>query len=249
MVDPMRLLLAWIPLLLLAWPARGQEPLTLTQLQARLGPMVQAEARARDAVYTLHRREWVDGALGPVQQMAVKWRRPNDVYLRWVGQVYSGREVLYSPRANDGKVYVSVGPMVPTMTLNPDSSVLQRGQRHGLSDVGPAFPVQKVMGDLNRTAANPDHPQRAVDLGARTVAGERAWCFHAWMPRDLDPRYYAREAEVCVGDRLGLPVSFKVWDEVNGQLTLVEEFMFEGMQINVGLTDADFRPDHPAYGF
>lgn len=247
----MRSLLAVLILVAFALgsPARGDPALTIEELRQILGPMAQAERRVQDAVYILHRREWVDSALQPQQLMAVKWRRPRDVYLRWVGDIHAGREVLYSPGANGGLVFVSVGSMVPTLTLEPTSSVLMRGQRHGLSDVGPSFPVKMVMADLGRATANPDHPARAIDLGLRTVVGEQARCFHAYLPRHLDPQYYAEEAEICVGTRLHLPVSFKVWEQAEGRLQLVEDFAFEGMRVNVGLTDADFTPEHPDYGF
>ena len=56
--------------------------------------MSAAEKRLVDSTYELHREEYVDGEFGAKQIMAVKYRRPHHVYIKWVGKTYGGREVI-----------------------------------------------------------------------------------------------------------------------------------------------------------
>lgn len=60
------------------------------------------------------------------------------------------------------------------------------------------------------------------------------------------PRYYASRAEIWIDDALRLPIKAKLWDH-HGQL--YEFYELRQLRINVGLTDADFDPDNPRYGF
>jgi outer membrane lipoprotein-sorting protein len=60
------------------------------------------------------------------------------------------------------------------------------------------------------------------------------------------PRYYASRAEIWIDDALRLPIKAKLWDH-HGQL--YEFYELRDLRINVGLSDADFDPDNPRYGF
>lgn len=215
--------------------------------EALVERMIAAERGVKDAVYTLHRREWADGGLIPEERMAIKWRRGGDVYMTWVGDRYNGREVLYSPTITGGKLLVSTSAYVPTLTLDPTGSVAMRGNRHSVLDAGLSFPVRMVREDFELARSRPELRLTAEDLGPRVLFGEGARCARVTMPKDQEPGFYGMKSEFCVADRTGLPVFFEITDRMNGVVQVVERFNFVGVKVNQGLTDADFSPDNPAY--
>lgn len=226
--------------------AEGDDPARAVA-EALVERMIAAERGVKDAVYTLHRREWAEGALIPEERMAIKWRRGGDVYMRWVGERYNGREVLYSPTLTGGKLLVSTAAYVPTLTLDPLGSVAMRGNRHSILDAGLSSPVKLVRDDFALARSRPELALSAEDLGPRVLFGESARCARVTLPKEQDARFYGVRSEFCVSDRSGLPVFFEISDWMNGQLQVVERFNFVGVKTNQGLTDADFSPDNPAY--
>ena len=59
-------------------------------------------------------------------------------------------------------------------------------------------------------------------------------------------------AEVSVDDELGVPIFYRAFDfptEEGGEPVLLEQYVYQKIKINVGLTDSDFDPDNPSYGF
>lgn len=226
--------------------AEGDDP-AWAVAEALVERMIAAERGVKDAVYTLHRREWADGGLIPEERMAIKWRRGGDVYMRWVGERYNGREVLYSPTLTGGKLLVSTAAYVPTLTLDPKGSVAMRGNRHSVLDAGLSFPVRMVREDFELARSRPELPLTAEDLGPRVLFGESARCARVTMPKDQEPGFYAMKSEFCIADRTGLPVFFEITDRMGGQVQVVERFNFVGVKVNQGLTDADFSAENPAY--
>lgn len=60
------------------------------------------------------------------------------------------------------------------------------------------------------------------------------------------PAYYGQRIELKLGAEHGLPVQQSVWD---AQGNLYERYEYLEMRVNPPLTDADFDPENPAYGF
>jgi hypothetical protein len=59
-------------------------------------------------------------------------------------------------------------------------------------------------------------------------------------------------AQVFFDDELNLPVRYASWSwpaEPGGQPLLEEEYTYTKVTINVGLTDLDFDPGNPEYGY
>ena len=47
----------------------------------------------------------------------------------------------------------------------------------------------------------------------------------------------------------GLPARTEIWDLEDGALRVVERYGLADLQENLGLTDQDFSPENPEYGF
>jgi len=71
----------------------------------------------RDYTATLMKQERVKGKLLPRETIAVKFRRPYAIYMKWTGAVKAGQEVIYVRGRNDGKLSAHPGKF-PDITVS-----------------------------------------------------------------------------------------------------------------------------------
>ncbi len=211
--------------------------------------MKSVSARTRDATFTFYKQEWVDGRMAPEEQMFVKQRYSGGLYMRWDGEVKHGRQILYKPGWNESRMRVDPGPMLPNLDLDPRGAIARDGERHSIFEVGPVVVTRLIAADAALLDANPALTVNITDLGTMTVYGEAARCLDMALPKAREPRLYATRVIVCANTRTGLPARIEAWNNESGALRVVERYGFSGLKLNVGLTDQDFSPDHPDYGF
>ena len=181
--------------------------------------------------------------------MAAKYRRPEDIYMRWMGDVHEGREVLYRRDENEGRLKVNAGALVPTLDLDPTGSAAMRGSRQPVWMGSVVRSAEQILGGADRLTASAELNAAYVDLGTVLVHGQPSHCYQADLPVDRDPSQYAPRVLVCMSLDNGLPTRFAAWERADGGLRQVEDYGFEGVVVNPELTDLDFDPDNPEYGF
>ncbi len=208
-----------------------------------------AISQMQSATWRFHKQEYVDGEWLPEEIIDVRYRPPEDLYMHWVGDVHEGRELMFRPGWNDDEIRVSTGPFVPTLNLNPLGSIAMRGERHSIHHLAITSVVGNFLRDRATLEAHPELKTGAVDRGIETIYGEPARCFDLTLPKDQDPSLYAYEVDFCVHLRTGLPAHALSFSIENGAFRQVELYGYENMRINPGLTDADFDPENPEYGF
>ncbi len=239
---------------LAAAPASAQAPVattdassaTASQLRQHVYAMEQAYSQVQDYTATFYKQERVKGRLLPVETMQLKFRKPFSVYLRWTG-AFEGREALYVRGWNDDKIRAHQGSF-PDMTVNlrPDSSLAMRGNRHPISQLGFGEVIKLMVRDARLSEVRPQDGVQYIDHGEHTVYGARSRCIEAITPpRNYSP-YYATRAKICFNVKTRMPTRITVWDEED---TLIEDYGFEDVRLNVGLGDADFDPENPDYNF
>jgi hypothetical protein len=83
-------------------------------------------------------QERTDGELSPPQWIALKFKKPFKVYLRWLEGPNEGRQVLYPAGADGNELLVRVPLLVGavTKTLDPNSPRVRKGSRHSITDIG-----------------------------------------------------------------------------------------------------------------
>ena len=214
-----------------------------------IADMQAAATRVRDATYLFHKQEYADGKQQPAQRILVKYRAPSDIYMKWLGPVHEGRELLFRPGWSDDRLRVNPGRWLPTLNLDPHGALAMRGNRHAIHALPFPTIVRNFVDSAALIRANPALRARIEDLGVQRRLGEAGRCYHLQLPRKQEPRLYAAETELCISLRTGLPLTIKSWDMEDGQFRQVEDYGYEGVQVNVGLTDLDFDPGNPAYGF
>jgi len=211
-----------------------------------LARMKRVSAGITEYTVRFYKREWVDGETMPAEVADIAFRRPFDVRMTWV-EGHPGRVLLYRGKDwNDGRFVIDPGPMLPVISLHPESRMANSGSRHNLYDLPITEVVAKFVRDAEKVSAHPTWQPDVVDEGSSTVKGEPTRCFLSKLPKDQDATFYATQVRACVSPVTGLPNSFKAWDLIDGQLILVEEYEYIGFDLAPGLTDADF--DREALG-
>lgn len=217
--------------------AASAEP--ATEFLDALGRMQAAVAAAKDATFDLHQQEYVGGRMRDEVLMHVWYRPTNQVYVEWD----DGQRVLWLPGQNGDKMRVDPGPIIPTLSLSPDSALAMHGQRHTIRRMGLAPVAALFAKDTARILADLEHLTPTVTLvGPDTVYGRPARCFDATMRKDLEPALYAARVEVCLDAERWLPLRMRTWDLEDGAVRLVETYGYENLAVNVGIPDTKFDP-------
>ncbi len=202
-----------------------------------------------DATYIFHKQEYADGKQRPAEHITVKYRAPNDIYMKWLPPTHKGRELLSRSGWNDDRLRVSPGRWLPTLNLAPLGGLAMRGNRHSVYRLPFPAIVDNFVTSAALIKADPTLQARISDLGQQRHFGEPAHCYRLQLPKARQPKLYAAEVMLCVSLRTGLPLRIRSWNIEDGQLRQVEDYGYEDVRVNVGLEDRDFDPDNPVYGF
>ena len=237
-------------LLLTLLPAASATDIEST-IAGLISKMTVASAAVQDGTWLLRMEQWKDGRQLPVQEIAVKYRRaPESLYFHWVGSVNEGREVLWQHAERGGNLYVSTSPLVPNLSLDPLGTLAMRDSRH------PVWMVELTrISDLIAEGAavldrRDDLSATYEDLGVLDVFGTSSRCYTATLPYAAAPDLlYAPKIRLCLSVETWLPSRFTVWADEDGAFRQVEDYVFQSITVNVGLTSADFSEDNPAYRF
>lgn len=206
-----------------------------------------AAARTQDHTALFYKREHLDGELKPAEHILLKWRaaaptRGPQLYMKWIAGHHKGRELLWR---GDKQMKIKAG--ILTLDVDVDGALVRGQSRHSVREAGLVEMARMIAADIDRAQARKHRGVTYEDLGDKNVHGALAHCWAATLPKDEDPTFSAKRAEICIDARTSLPSVVKVWDDVDGRLTLVEDYSFADIQVNAGLTDEDFSPDNASY--
>jgi outer membrane lipoprotein-sorting protein len=227
--------------------ARSGEPIESAEVMRIIQRMEAAYARVDDYTAVFIKQERVKDKLVPRETMELKFRKPFAAYLKWTGGKKEGQEVIYVRGWNNGKIRAHQGRFPDiTVDLEPENSLAMRGNRHPITDLGIGNTIDLIARDARLASARPVDNVEAYDLGVSTIHGARARCVEVFTPDRRWSGYYAYHARFCVDQSTSLPIRVTVWGR-DGEL--LEDYTYAKVKLNVGLTDQDFSPDNPAYGF
>jgi hypothetical protein len=66
------------------------------------------------------------------------------------------------------------------------------------------------------------------------------------------PQFFYHKVRLFIDSKLGIPVRYEAYDwpaKPGDAPDLLEEYAYDGIQLNVGLTESDFDPANPLYAF
>lgn len=248
---------------------RSEEHPLDTVLQRARESLALHRREHRDYRATVVKQERIGKQLSDVVRMALKLRyreasgdtsiRPVDVYLKFLepkGQ--AGREVIWSQGLNENLMRVHEAGFlnVATVELAPTSRLAMIGNRYPISDIGIEKLLEKLLerGERDRMFAGCEViVQENVQVAGRICT--RIEVLHRDKELDVAGGVHTFDFYRAVIDldvELGIPIHYAsyLWPlEGQDDLVLDEEFTYEDLEFNVGLTDEDFDPENPAYNY
>jgi Protein of unknown function (DUF1571) len=204
-------------------------------------------AEVQDYTTVLLARERVGGTLNPRHAILLKFGRPFSVYMRWMDGPFQGREGLFVEGAWGDRFLVQEKQGVArfvTAAMSPNHPRIFQFGRHPVTDIGIGHLLQILGQDARRAARN--GVLAVNDRGVQSVAGRPAHEVEGILPSDPDAGYYCHRVVVSFDLENHLPVRAVVYDWAD---QLVEEYTYTDLRLNPGLTNRDFDPENPAYGF
>lgn len=251
---------------------KANDPLPATNAQPHpLDPAIQVahqslahmHSTVKDYTAILVKRELIEGELGEYEYMFAKFRNrevqngqlvtPFSVYLTFLKPAaVKGREVIYVENANDGKFIAHEGGMkrmLGTHTLEPTSWLAMKGQRYPITDIGIENLLTKL---IERGERDRQHGDCNVEfLQGAKVSGRDCRVIQVTHPVKSGP-YDFHIAQVFLDSELQIPVRYAAYDwpkTAGAEPQVIEEYTYQNIKVNVGLTDADFDQANKEYNF
>ena len=233
-------------------------------LQVAYASLKHIRATIKDYTAIMIKRERVNGTLGGYEFMGVKIRNrklengilktPLSVYITFLKPAaVKGREVIYVEGKNGGKLVAHEGGLkgrfLPTVNLDPNGMMAMRGQRYPITEMGIENLVVKLIekGERDRHRGECD----VQFLKGAKVGGRSCTVLKVVHPVKR-PYFDFHIAQIFIDDELQIPVRYSahVWPTTpGGEPELLEEYTYQNIRMNVGLTDKDFDRDNPKYRF
>ncbi|MCX7943564.1 MAG: DUF1571 domain-containing protein [Deltaproteobacteria bacterium] len=195
----------------------------------------------------MHKQERIGKKLYPKETIFFKFAKPFKVYMKWIKDPYKGREMIYVEGWNDNKIKAHEGGLIGVVTVNldPRGSMAMKGNRHPVTDMGIGNLLKVVQTNINRAKKLGD-TIKVVKLGEEKIFGVDTIKLEAIFPKEKEKGYYCYRAILWIDKEKKLPRKIMVYDWED---QLVEDYSYENLQFNVGLTDKDFDPSNKEYNF
>jgi hypothetical protein len=132
-------------------------------------------------------------------------------------------------------------------TIAPDSRIAMKDNRYPLTEFG----VENLLSRLISVAEEEIAASMEIDIALYENAkvNERSCTgIEVAHPREEDSERF-HVAKVYFDNELKVPVHYEAfaWPLDGGKPQLLEQYTYEQIRINVGLTDLDFDPENPNY--
>ncbi len=241
-------------------PAHPLDP----ALQIAYASLKHMRESIHDYTAIMIKQERVDGVLGEHEYMGVKVRNrkiengvvkvPFSVYITFLKPAtVKGREVIYVENLNEGNVVAHEGGMkgrfLPTVNLDPNGMLAMRGQRYPITEMGIENLIVKL---IEKGERDRKHDECEVQfLQGAKVNGRSCTVLTVRHPVER-PYFDFHEAQIFIDDEMKVPVRYAAYlwpTSPGGEKQLLEEYTYQNIKLNVGLTDADFDRANPKYKF
>lgn len=175
------------------------------------------------------------------------------IYTRFLApQSKLGQEAIWVEGRNDNNLVAHLPAGLTNLLrwdLHPESSLAMAGNRYPIWDIGILRLLDKIIerGERDRKAG-----PCVVRLDpAATINGAKCILIEV-RHDDRRPPYDFHIARIYVDLEREIPVAYEgfLWPEKEGDPPLLlERYVYQDIQTNVGLGDRDFDPDNPEYDY
>lgn len=226
--------------------------------------LLKSRREVRDYTTLLVKREQIDGVVGENTYMNLKVRNrkvvdgrittPFSVYVQFLKPAaIKGRECIYVEGRNDGKITAHEGGFkgrfLPTVNIPPTGMLAMSGQRYPITDIGLENLLIKLNERGGRARKTPD-VQCTFRNNAR-VRDRACTVIEVIQPTPAPDREF-HKAQIFLDNATQLPIRYAAYDyprSPGGKGPIIEEYTYLNLELNVGLTDADFDANNSEYGF
>lgn len=251
------------PVLIAKNETRAAHPLD-PALQMAYSSLRHIRSSIKDYTAIVVKREQIGGVIGEYEFIGCKIRNrqtengqtvvPFSVYMTFLKpSSVKGREVIYVENSNNGNLVAHEGGMkgrfLPTVSLDPTGMMAMRNQRYPITEMGIENLVVKLIEKGERDKLQGDCK---VDFLKGAKVGGRQCTVLSVKHEEKRPCFDFHVAQIFIDDQLNIPVRYAAyeWPTVSGgEPVLLEEYTYQNIKTNVGLTDADFDQKNPKYGF
>lgn len=185
-------------------------------------------------------------------KMELKFREnPRSVYIKFV-EPHGGREVLYRPDRNNGKLLVKdvgLAALVGSVSLDPAGSLAMKENRYPISQIGLKRLMELVRDQWVKETKVADttvnyYPNAKIGgIPCRVIEVSHA---------RRHPDVINHMTRVYFDANTSLPVRIQNYDfpvAPGEKPQLVEDYYYMNLRTNVGLTELDFDRENQAYRF
>ncbi len=201
-------------------------------------------SNVNDYTAMLHKKELVEDRILEDRNIIFKFMKPQHFYMKWIEGDGEGTETLYVEGKYDNELVVHLGKFLGlfTITIDPFGKWAMENNRHPITEAGMGH-IINIMEDNYKKAVN-DSDSQIIIIGDTLVNNRTMYLVKTIFPLHKD--YYGNIIYIYFDNENYLPVKFTVYGWKN---ELLEDYFFDNLKLNVGLTEEDFDEDNPNYGF
>ncbi len=217
-------------------------PLSAESLSASdvIKRLVRAEEGVTDYTAVIHQRQRIKDVLRPEEIITYRFKRPNSVYIKWIGRVNKDMEVAFREGYNDNKLTAHLSGALGALvfSLEPGSERSLDYTRHPIDKSSLIFMLESVDKSIRYAESHPEDAVTVLDSGTVSVFGTALRRIVITTPYGEGKPYYAPRSVFGIDESLDLPRYFAAYGQ-NGELW--EEYRFRELKVNVGLSDSAFE--------
>lgn len=209
-------------------------------------------SNVKDFTASFSKQELINGKM-VVQQMDIKQRKePYSVYIKYKTPA-TGREVLYVHGQNNNQMLAhetaGLKAMIGTVSLATNSPMVMEENRYPITMLGMSPLLNNVIRQWEEeTKFGEVDVKFYPDAKLGQIACEVIEATHPQPRRQF--RFHITRLYFDKTTHYPIRLEQYAFPQVQGQQPiLVEEYTFTNIQTNVNLTEKDFNPKNPAYGF
>jgi outer membrane lipoprotein-sorting protein len=195
--------------------------------------MQQAMASIEDYTCFFSKREFKNNEICEDDSIFLRIKKPGHVYMKWTCGPNKDRVVVHVNGKNKNKSLVRLNGLMKflTVSIDPKGSQAMKRNRHTILEAGIGHILDLCATDSRRCAASADCPPITL-----TALGDDTLEVNGTFPCAKD--YYAHKVRLTIDKRLWLPVKITCFGWCD---EFLEEYRYENIKINVGLTENDFE--------
>ena len=230
-----------ISILLFTVNAYSQDKIDFDEL---LNKTVRKYENISDYTCTFHKKELIRGRLIEERNIFLKFKKPPHFYMKWLDGKNKGIEAIYVDGKYNNKLVVHLGGMLSfiKISIDPEGKLAMRNNRHPIMEAGIGQIISII--EKNYRMSKNDTNVFITYEGEHVLSGNKSMLIKAVFPERKE--YYGHIIYLYFEKESYLPIKITVYDWEN---QLIEDYYFEDIKLNVGLTEKDFDTDNPDYDF